>query len=119
MTQNYTFSDINTAQNVATIPPKTRTVRKSPLFARLEKLKIGDAFIIDNAQMASVAANVYATAKRAGIKVSLRQLPEGVGVWRVRNTNSNATQSEDGQTQAQSNRRVYKSAQGRSGRKAA
>lgn len=112
MTQNYTFSDLNNASSVAPIPPKTRTVRKSPLFARMEKLKIGEAFVINDAQMSKVAANVYATAKRAGIKVSLRQLPEGVGVWRVRNTT--ASQSEDGQAQT-----ARKSIAGRRGRKAA
>jgi hypothetical protein len=88
----YQFSEFNTDRN--TIPPKTRTVKKSALTTRMEKLKINDAFIIDDAQMASVAANVYATAKRIGIKVTLRQLSEGVGVWRVRNTNASQTDTE-------------------------
>lgn len=86
MTQ-YNFSDLNTAATPTAIPPKSRTVKKSPLYARMEKMNVGGAFVIDEAQMATVAANVYATAKRLGIKVTLRQLAEGVGVWRVRNTN--------------------------------
>ena len=79
MTQ-YQFSDLNTDRTVSNIPPKTRTVKKSPLAARMEKLKINEAFVVNDAQMASVAANIYATAKRIGVKVTLRQLPEGVGV---------------------------------------
>lgn len=86
MNTQYSFSNLNNA-TAHNIPPKTRTVPKTPLFAKLEKLKVGGAFVIDGTQMSDVAANVYATAKRAGIKVSLRQLPEGVGVWRVRNQN--------------------------------
>ena len=92
--QQYNFSDLNTDRNLSAIPPKTRTVKKSPLAARMEKLKINEAFVIDDAQMASVAANVYATAKRVGIKVTLRQLEDGVGVWRVRNTNAAQTDTE-------------------------
>jgi hypothetical protein len=75
MTQ-YQFSDLNTDRTVSNIPPKTRTVKKSLLAARMEKLKINEAFVINDAQMASVAANVYATAKRIGVKVTLRQLPQ-------------------------------------------
>lgn len=86
MNTNYSFSNLN-ASTAHAIPPKTRTVPKTPLFAKLEKLKVGGAFVVDGAQMSQVAPNIYATAKRAGIKVSLRQLPEGVGVWRVRNQN--------------------------------
>ncbi len=87
MTQ-YNFASLPT--NTTSIPAKTRTVKKSPLFAKMEKMNVGpdSAFVIEKAQMASVAANVYATAKRIGIKVSLRQLPEGVAVFRVRNTNA-------------------------------
>ncbi len=93
MTQ-YQFSELQNDRNTVAIPPKTRTVKKSPLTARMEKLKINDAFVVNDAQMASVAANIYATAKRIGIKVTLRQLPEGVGVWRVRNTNASQTDTE-------------------------
>ena len=126
MTQ-YQFSDLNTDRNVSNIPPKTRTVKKSPLAARMEKLKINEAFVINDAQMASVAANVYATAKRIGVKVTLRQLPEGVGVWRVRNTNASQTDTErknETQNGAPAKKRLVKAnaaqSQGRGrGRKAA
>jgi hypothetical protein len=126
MTQ-YQFSDLNTDRTVNNIPPKTRTVKKSPLAARMEKLKINEAFVINDAQMASVAANVYATAKRIGVKVTLRQLPEGVGVWRVRNTNASQTDTErknETQNGAPAKKRLVKAnaaqSQGRGrGRKAA
>ncbi|BBA65257.1 predicted ORF [Xanthomonas phage XacN1] len=126
MTQ-YQFSDLNTDRTVSNIPPKTRTVKKSPLAARMEKLKINEAFVINDAQMASVAANVYATAKRIGVKVTLRQLPEGVGVWRVRNTNASQTDTErknETQNGAPAKKRLVKAnaaqSQGRGrGRKAA
>lgn len=124
MTQ-YQFSDLNTDRNINAIPPKTRTVKKSPLAARMEKLKINEAFIINDAQMASVAANVYATAKRIGVKVTLRQLAEGVGVWRVRNTSASQTDTErknESQNGAPAKKRLVKAsaAQGRGrGRKAA
>jgi hypothetical protein len=87
MTQ-YNFASLPT--NVSAIPAKTRTVKKSPLFAKMEKMNVGpdSAFVIEKGKMESVAANVYATAKRIGIKVSLRQLPQGVAVFRVRNTNA-------------------------------
>lgn len=124
MTQ-YQFSDLNTDRTVSNIPPKTRTVKKSLLAARMEKLKINEAFVINDAQMASVAANVYATAKRIGVKVTLRQLPEGVGVWRVRNTNASQTETErknEAQNGAPAKKRLVKAnaaqSQGR-GRKAA
>ena len=126
MTQ-YQFSDLNTDRTVSNIPPKTRTVKKSPLAARMEKLKINEAFVINDAQMASVAANIYATAKRIGVKVTLRQLPEGVGVWRVRNTNASQTDTErknETQNGAPAKKRLVKAnaaqSQGRGrGRKAA
>ena len=119
MTQ-YNFSDMNTNSSAIAIPPKTRTVKKSPLYARMEKMKIGEAFVVNDAQMASVAANIYATAKRIGIKVTLRQLEEGVGVWRVRNqqnasNNTNESQNE-GSGQATGRKRLVK---GNRGRKAA
>lgn len=107
----YTFSSLNS--DIGAIPAKTRTVKKSPLYARMEKLKIGEAFVINDAQMTSVAANIYATAKRAGIKVTLRQLEEGVGVWRIRNT---ASQSEKSEAAVPAKRRVVK---GKGNRKAA
>lgn len=126
MTQ-YQFSDLNTDRTVSNIPPKTRTVKKSPLAARMEKLKINEAFVVNDAQMASVAANIYATAKRIGVKVTLRQLPEGVGVWRVRNTNASQTDTErknETQNGAPAKKRLVKAnaaqSQGRGrGRKAA
>lgn len=126
MTQ-YQFSDLNTDRTVSNIPPKTRTVKKSPLAARMEKLKINEAFVVNDAQMASVAANIYATAKRIGVKVTLRQLPEGVGVWRVRNTNASQTDTErknESQNGAPAKKRLVKAnaaqSQGRGrGRKAA
>lgn len=82
---DYTISNLKEATNV--IPPKARRTQKSPLFKRMENMPIGDAFVLEGAEMASVAPNAYATAKRAGIKVTLRQIPEGVGVWRIRNPN--------------------------------
>ena len=126
MTQ-YQFSDLNTDRTVNNIPPKTRTVKKSPLAARMEKLKINEAFVVNDAQMASVAANIYAIAKRIGVKVTLRQLPEGVGVWRVRNTNASQTDTErknETQNGAPAKKRLVKAnaaqSQGRGrGRKAA
>lgn len=118
----YQFSDLNTDRNISAIPPKTRTVRKSPLAARMEKLKINEAFVINDAQMASVAANIYATAKRIGVKVTLRQLENGVGVWRVRNTSASQTDTErknEGNAVAP-RKRVVKVVKGqRNGRKAA
>lgn len=126
MTQ-YNFSDLSGDRLLNNIPPKTRTVKKSPLYARMEKLKIGEAFVVNDAQMASVAANIYATAKRIGIKVTLRQMPEGVGVWRVRNTNASQTDTErknESQNGAPAKKRLVKAnaaqAQGRGrGHKAA
>lgn len=90
----YNFSDLSGDRSLNNIPPKTRTVQKSPLYARMEKLKIGEAFVIKDSQMGSVAANIYATAKRIGIKVTLRQLDEGVGIWRVRNLSQSQTETE-------------------------
>ena len=105
MTQ-YTFSNLNS--NTNEIPAKTRTVRKSPLYARMEKLKVGEGFVVNDAQMASVAANIYATAKRAGIKVTLRQLEEGVGVWRQRNSTSAQSETKQESTVPAKKRRVVK-----------
>jgi hypothetical protein len=110
MTQ-YNFSDLTSDRSLSHIPPKTRTVKKSPLYARMEKLKIGEAFIVNDAQMGSVAANIYATAKRIGIRVTLRQMPEGVGVWRVRNSNIAQTDTErknEGSGQAAPRKRLIK-----------
>ena len=111
----YTFSNLNS--DIGAIPAKTRTVKKSPLYARMEKLKIGEAFVINDAQMTSVAANIYATAKRAGIKVTLRQLEEGVGVWRIRNSNAATTEKQEAAS-VPKKRRVVKG-NGKGQRKAA
>lgn len=128
VTPKFPFSDLTSDRSLNNIPPKTRTVKKSPLYARMEKLKIGEAFVVNDAQMASVAANIYATAKRIGIKVTLRQMPEGVGVWRVRNTGTAQTDTErknESGGQAAPRKRLVKAAnaaqtQGRGrGRKAA
>ncbi len=99
----YNFSDLTNA-TATSIPAKTRTVQKSPLYARMEKLSVNSGFVIEKAQMASVAANVYATARRLGIKVTLRQIPEGVGVWRVRNSGSADTERSEASTAGRSTR---------------
>lgn len=66
------------------IPAKTRTMqKKSLLLQRMEKLGVGHSFVVKDAEIKAVAPTVYATAKRAGIKVTLRQVENGVGVWRV------------------------------------
>ena len=67
------------------IPPKTRSMKPSPLFLKLDQVGIGGSFVIEDVKVADVSATVYATAKRAGVKVSLRQLDNGVGVWRIHN----------------------------------
>lgn len=78
------------------IPPKTRSVSKSPLFQKLSTIKVNEAFVVSNdgnedhdAFVKRVSPNIYATARRAGVSVSLRRLPEGVGVWRVRKKATN------------------------------
>lgn len=66
------------------IPAKTRTAKKkSLLLQRMEKMGVGHSFIVKDAEIKAVAPTIYATAKRVGIKVLLRQVEDGVGVWRV------------------------------------
>lgn len=80
------LSEIN--KKVA-IPAKTRTTKKkSTLLQRMEKLGVGHSFIVHDADIKAVAPTIYATAKRAGVKVALRVVDEGVGVWRVKDSKS-------------------------------
>ena len=96
------------SRSLSDIPAKTRTVAKSPLYSKMEKMGIGEAFVVEKAEMASVAANIYATAKRIGIKVTLRQLPEGVGVWRIRNSNARTEVEQTKETSATRKSRIGK-----------
>ena len=74
------------------IPAKTRTVKKkSILLQRMEKLGIGHSFTIKDAEIKAVAPTVYATAKRIGIKVTLRPVENGVGVWRINGRDNSST----------------------------
>lgn len=71
------------------IPAKTRTTKKkSLLLSRMEKLGVGHSFVVQGADIKAVSPTIYATAKRAGIKVTLRVLDEGVGIWRVKDSNT-------------------------------
>jgi hypothetical protein len=74
------------------IPAKTRTTKKkSLLLSRMERLGIGHSFTVQGADIKAVAPTIYATAKRAGIKVALRVTDEGVGVWRVKDSETSRT----------------------------
>lgn len=70
--------------------PRTRTTRPSQLLQRMQKLGDGHSFLIKDAELKAVSATAYATAKRAGIKVSLRQDGEDVRVWRTGEADSKA-----------------------------
>lgn len=63
--------------------PRTRVTQPSALLQRMQKLGDGHSFTIKEVTLKEVSATVYATAKRAGIKVSLRQDGEDVRVWRT------------------------------------
>jgi len=66
------------------IPPKTRTMKKkSLLLQRVEKLGVGHSFVVQDAEIKAIAPTIYATAKRAGVKVMLRQVDNGVYVRRT------------------------------------
>lgn len=76
------------------IPAKTRTAKKkSVLLQRMEKLGTGHSFVVRDAEIEAVAPTIYATAKRVGIKVTLRQVENGVGVWRVGNRETETPQA--------------------------
>lgn len=86
----YKISEIeapSTSNALASIPKKRRNRKPSPLFLKLDAMKIGDGIVIEGATTKDIAANVYNTATRASIVVTLRQLDNGVGVWRIHNTN--------------------------------
>lgn len=94
-------------QNLNHIPAKTRTVTTPPLEAKMKSMKVSESFLLEGAEMKSAAPNCYATARRLGIKVSLRQLDGGVGVWRVRNPSPRTDleeRKEDTSAQTQSRR---------------
>ncbi|QDJ96296.1 hypothetical protein Xoosp13_109 [Xanthomonas phage Xoo-sp13] len=83
MNKQYNIKSI--PQTLTHIPAKTRTVTTPPLEAKMKSMKVNESFMLEGAEMKSAAPNCYATARRLGIKVTLRQLDDGVGVWRVRN----------------------------------
>lgn len=85
----FTLSEIS---KKAEIPAKTRTTKKkSSMLQTMEKLGVGHSFTVKDADIKAHAPTIYATAKRAGIKVTLRAVDNGVGVWRVKDSKKSAT----------------------------
>jgi hypothetical protein len=79
MRNDLQFSNIRKASE---LPAKSRTTQESPLAAQMKKLtKVGQSFLIEGVEIPNVAPTVYATARRLGVKVSLRSEEGGVGVY--------------------------------------
>lgn len=92
---DYNISELPKNIQNDSIPAKSRTVQKSPLAQKLSSMKVNEAFMLEGADMKKVSPNLYATARRMGVKISLRALPQGVGVWRVRKSRSDSSASAD------------------------
>jgi len=66
------------------VPIPARRGRKSKY--PVANLKKGESFLVPNEtfnKTQSVVSTLYAAAKRNGVKVSVRVMPEGVRVWRT------------------------------------
>ena len=69
----------------------TFTIDKNIPFPRmrgkypLHNMEIGDSFLVnDGRSMKSVSGAIFVAARRAGISIACRTVPEGIRVWRIK-----------------------------------
>jgi hypothetical protein len=68
-----------TVETGVDVPPRSSRRSKFPL----TEMAVGDSFLVPAPVAKSVRPNLYATAKRYGIKLVTRISDDGLRVWRV------------------------------------
>lgn len=68
------------------IPPRmaSRKRDKTPLPEALEKLKVGQSVLVDDMSGSGIAASMLAVSRKTGYSFTMRNMHNGVRVWRVR-----------------------------------